>query len=399
MRSGWRLVYALAAAQLVSWGTIYYSFALIVVPMERELGWSPTAINGALSAGLLIAGLAAYPIGRWIDRHGGRAVMTGGSVLGAAGLAAWSQVTGVGVFYAVWLGLGLALAATLYDPVFAVITRTFPESYGRRITVLTLVGGFASTVFIPLTQLLIGTLGWRHALLALALANLVVCLPVHAWGLRLPADDAAPRHARTAARAPRDEAFRRALRHPVFWALALAFTAYSATLSALTFHIFPLLTGRGVPITTVVAAMTLFGPAQVAGRIVLLALGRRTSAAVAGRCAFLVFPGAVTILVLFPAATAAPFVFAILWGAANGILTIVRGTAVPELLWRESYGAINGALTLPANIARGLAPYGAALIWSMTGRYEAVLWTVLAVSAVAASGFWYASWGAVAQRH
>jgi len=396
MRSGWRLVYALAAAQLVSWGTIYYSFSLFVVPMERELGWSPTAINGALSAGLLVAGLAAYPVGRWIDRRGGRAVMTWGSALGAVLLAAWSQVTGVVVFYAVWLGLGLALAATLYDPVFAVITRTFPESYGRRITVLTLVGGFASTVFIPLTQLLIGTLGWRHALIALALANAVICLPVHAWGLRAPAGDGAARAARSPA--PRDEAFRRALRHPVFWALALAFTAYSATLSALTFHIIPLLTQRGVPTATIVAAVATFGPAQVAGRIALLALGRRTSAALAGRCAFLVFPGAVVILVLFPSAAAAPFAFAILWGAANGILTIIRGTAVPELLWRESYGAINGALTLPANIARGLTPYGAALIWSATGRYDAVLWTVLAVSAVAAAAFWYASWGAMTER-
>jgi predicted MFS family arabinose efflux permease len=397
MQRGWKLVNALAAAQLVSWGSIYYSFSLFVVPMEHDLGWSRTALNGALSAGLLVSGLAAYPVGAWIDRGGGRAVMTAGSVLGAVMLAAWSEVADIGAFYVVWLGLGLALAATLYDPVFAVVTRLFPESYGTRITVLTLVGGFASTVFIPLTQLLIGSVGWRHALVALALANVVVCVPVHAFGLRERAG-AAPAAARQVSAAG-DEAFRRALRHPAFWGLALSFTAYAATLSALTFHVIPLLTERGIPTATIVAALAAYGPAQVAGRTALLALRRRATTALAGRVAFLAFPAAIAILLLWPAATAAPFAFTILWGGANGIITIVRGTAVPELMWREGYGAINGALALPANLARGLAPYGAALIWSMAGNYDAVLWAALAGSAIAAGGFWYAAWrGSVKER-
>ncbi len=392
MRSGWRLVYALAAAQLVSWGSIYYSFALFVVPMERDLGWSRTALNGALTAGLLVSALAAYPVGAWIDRSGGRAVMTAGSAFGAVALAVWSEITDIGAFYLVWLGLGLALAATLYEPVFAVITRMFPENYGTRITVLTLVGGFASTVFIPLTQLLIGLVGWRHALVALALANAVICLPIHFFCLRAPPRESAVQARPRPVSPASDEAFRRALRHPVFWGLAVSFTAYSATLSALTFHVIPLLTERGIPTTTIVAALATYGPAQVAGRTALLAFRRHTSAAVAGRAALLTFPGAIAILLLLPASAAAPFAFTILWGAANGIVTIVRGTAVPELMWRESYGAITGALALPVNLARGLAPYGAALIWSAAGNYDAVLWAALGTSAVAAAAFWYASW-------
>jgi hypothetical protein len=141
----------------------------------------------------------------------------------------------------------------------------------------------------------------------------------------------------------------------------------------------------------VIGAVAVFGPAQVAGRIALLALGRRASASRAGRAAFVAFPVSVAILILFPRSIAALFVFSLLYGAANGIITVVRGTAVPELLWRESYGAINGALTLPQNLARAAAPYGAAVIWRAAGNYDAVLYAILAGGIVAAIGFWYAS--------
>jgi predicted MFS family arabinose efflux permease len=385
-RTGWPLVFALAVAQLVSWGSVYYSFSLFVVPMEAELGWSLTQLNGALSFGLLLSGVAAYPVGAWIDRGGGRAVMSLGSALAVVLLAAWSRVTSLGAFYAIWVGLGLALSATLYEPAFAVMTRLHPESYRTRITALTLVGGFASTVFIPVTQLAIGALGWRDALVVLALANLVFCLPVHALMLRDRAAGPAP-----ARGAVFDAAVRRAFRHRVFWALVLCITAYYAAFAAITFHIIPLLEERHVPTATVIGAVAVFGPAQVAGRIALLALGRRATASLAGRAAFVAFPLSVAVLILFPRSIAALFVFSVLYGAANGIVTVVRGTAVPELLWRESYGAINGALTLPQNLARAAAPYGAAVIWRGTGSYDAVLYAILAGGIVAAIGFWYAS--------
>lgn len=390
MRRGWPLVAALALAQLVSWGSIYYSFSLFVVPMEGALGWSREWLNGALSLGLLVSGVLAYPVGALIDRGFGRAVMSLGSLLGAALLALWSGVASVGAFYLLWLGLGAALAATLYDPVFAVLTRRFPESYRTRITVLTLVGGFASTVFVPLTQLFIETLGWRHALIALALCNLVLALPVHALLLG-ETRGAAARHGDDAARARDRAAVRRALRHRAFWALALCFTAYYANFAALTFHIIPLLAERGVAMGVIVGAIAVVGPAQVLGRIVLLALGRRFSAAIAGRIAFVVFPASVALLIAWPRSEAALFAFAALYGAANGVITIVRGLIVPELLGRDAYGAINGALSLPANLARAAAPFGAALLWTWAGGYGAVLWAIIAGGILAAAGFWVAA--------
>jgi predicted MFS family arabinose efflux permease len=391
MRQGWPLVWALAIAQVVSWGSIYYSFSLFVVPMENDLGWSREWLNGALSLGLFASGLVAYPVGALIDRGFGRAIMTAGSLLGAVLLAAWSRVDGIALFYLLWLGLGIALAGTLYEPVFAVLTRRFPESYRTRITALTLIGGFASTVFIPLTQLFITTLGWRHALLALALCNLALALPVHALLLGERPREAAAPSGGAAARELDRAALHRALRHPVFWALALCFTAYYANFAALTFHIIPLLTERDVPMTVTVAAIAVIGPAQVLGRIVLLALGRRLSAATAGRIAFIAFPASVLLLMALPGSQAGLFAFATLYGAANGVITIVRGMAVPELLGREAYGAINGALTLPASVARAAAPFGAALLWTVAGGYGAVLWAILAGGVIAAVGFWYAA--------
>ncbi len=392
MNRGWPLVWALAAAQLVSWGSIYYSFSLFVVPMESELGWSRAALNGALSLGLFISGLVAYPIGARIDRHGGRAVMALGSLVGAVLFAAWSRVDSLALFYAIWLGLGLALAATLYEPVFAVVTRAFPGDYRTRITALTLVGGFASTVFIPLTQLFIDQLGWRGALVALGGCNALIALPVHALllrdGARAGASDDA---ARAETQRVGDAALQRALRHPAFWALAICFTAYYATFSAMTFHIIPLLAERRVPTAIIVAAIATIGPAQVAGRIALLALGRRFSTPLAGRIAFLGLPCSALPLLALPTSIIGLFAFAAIYGAANGIITIIRGTAVPDLLWREGYGAINGALTLPANVARAAAPFGAALVWSAAGSYDAVLWSILLGGVIAAIGFWLAA--------
>jgi predicted MFS family arabinose efflux permease len=389
---GWPLVWALSLAQLVAWGSIYYGFSLFVVPMEAELGWSRISLNGALSLGLLMSGLFAYPVGSWIDRNGGRALMTIGSLTGAGLLVVWSQVESPMVFYAVWIGLGLSMAATLYEPAFAVLTRSFPHSYRTKITALTLVGGFASTVFIPLTQIFIDQLGWRHALIALALCNLVICVPIHALLLRdRQGSGGHPALPKEREREIAADALRRALRHPVFWALAVCFTAYYSTFSALTFHIIPLLTGRRFENSTIIAAIATIGPAQVAGRVVLLALGRRLTTRWVGRIVVLAFPLSVLFLIALPSSVPALFAFAVLYGGANGIMTILRGTAVPDLLWREGYGAINGALAFPSNVAKAVAPFAAALIWRAAGDYDAVLWTIVGGSMIAAAGFWFAA--------
>lgn len=389
-RQGWILVWSLATAQLVSWGALYYGFSLFVVPMEADLGWSRANLNGALSFGLLTAGAFAYPVGTWIDRHGGRWLMTLGSTGGALLLVAWSRVDNLAAFYLIWAGLGLAMAMTLYEPAFVVLTRLFAQSYRTKITAMTLVGGFASTVFIPLTQALISLVGWRDALLVLALIVAVVCIPVHALLLR---DRMADRRDAGTAAAPvmGGEAVRRAMKTPAFWSLLVCFVAYYGTFSAMTFHLVPLLTDRDFPPEVIVTALAVIGPAQVAGRMALLAVGRRMRTTTIGRVVTMMFPVSVMVLILFPHSLVALFVFAALYGTANGVMTIVRGTAIPELLGREGLGAINGAISLPATTSKAAAPLAAALIWAAAGGYGTVLWTVVVGGLVAVLGFWLAT--------
>ncbi|WP_296482976.1 MFS transporter [Rhodoferax sp.] len=188
-----RLVGWLSLAQLISWGSIFYTFALVMAPVERELGLSRAESSLAFSLALLVEGLLAYPVGRWIDRGHERLVMTGGSVLAGVCLLLQGNVTGMVGFYAVWAGLGAAMAAILYAPAFAVVTRRFPNDFRRAIILMTFLGGLASTVFIPLTAWLMALWGWRHAFIALAALHLLVCAPLHGAGAARGAASGAPR--------------------------------------------------------------------------------------------------------------------------------------------------------------------------------------------------------------
>jgi MFS family permease len=379
----WTVVWGVSVAQLISWGTLYYGFAVLVVPMERELGWSRTDLNAALSLGLLTSGLCAFAAGVWIDRHGARGLMTWTSVAGASLLAGWSWIGALHAFYALWALIGVAMAGTLYDPAFAAMTRTFPRDYRRAITAVTLVGGFASTVFIPLIQFLIDRIGWREALLVMAACN-VLCALIH-WFLIPPV--AATEAARNA---PRDrQALRAALRRPAFWGLAVCFTALSLAFTAIVFHFVPLMLERGFEMATIVAGYAVIGPMQVAGRLLFVAVSRALSTRLIGTACFALYPVAIAVLLL-PASDVTLVAFAILYGLPNGIVTIVRGTIVPELFGPAAYGAISGALSTPGILARAAGPVLMAWLWAAAGGYGIVVWTLLVLSLVALA-FWIAA--------
>jgi MFS family permease len=391
-RHPWVMVWTLAVAQVISWGSLYYAFSLFVVPMQASLGWSRPLLNGALSLGLLTTGAVAFPAGAWIDRHGGRAVMTLGSLLGGLLLLAWAQVETPWAFYLIWTLIGASLAGVLYEPAFAVITATFGPDARRAITALTLVGGFASTVFMPLTQLLIATVGWRQALLILGGLNLAVCLPLHA--LFVPAHPAAPlpnappvSHAEAASTTPELQTI---LRGRVFWGLAIWFTTANATASGFVFQFIPLLTTWGVDMAAILTGVALIGPMQVAGRIVLMCFSARLETREIGTAVVILLPASVLALLCLPHEPAWLGLAAALYGAGNGVMTIARGTAVADLIGRTHYGAINGALTLPTMVAKALAPVVTAVIWSAMGDPSLMLWTLLGSALVGAVGFVFA---------
>ncbi|CAB3765284.1 MFS transporter [Paraburkholderia solisilvae] len=385
--SGSAATWALAAAQLVAWGAIYYAFSLFVVPMESAMGWSRTATNAALSVGLLVSGLAAWPVGVWIDRGHGRQIMTWGSVLATAMLALWSQAHSLTTLFIAWIGLGVAMAATLYDPVFAIITRNFPGSFRKRITLITLVGGFASTVFIPLTHGFVDSLGWRDALLALAAINLAICVPLNGLAIGRHTAHTDRTDHKTAIRRDNAAGTQRALRTPTFWALVVCFTAYYATFAALTFHLVPLLTERNVAPAVVIATMAVIGPAQVLARILWFTIGRKVRPSAMGMVITTAFPASVVILMLAGKSPVLLILFAIVYGGANGMMTILRGTIVQDVMWTEGYGAVSGLLSMPSNVAKGIAPISAAAIWSIGRDYVPVECAVLLVSLVSAAAF------------
>jgi len=245
-------------------------------------------------------------------------------------------------------------------------------------------------VFIPVIAWAIEALGWRHALLLMAVCNLVFCLPVHLLMLRdrerplLPDNDAVTPAAD--ARSP----IHRALRHPVFWGLAACYTFYGLMHAMLTFHFMPMFTEYGIPLGIAVSILAVIGPAQVAARILLLA-ARRIDTITTGIIVMAVFVMSILLFLLFPTLVPVLFVFAALYGGANGMMTILRGTAAPDFLGREGVGAINGALTLPASVALAVGPSLAAMIWEASGGYGAVLAAVLAMAVLSAAGFLFAA--------
>lgn len=388
------LITALGIGQICAWGSLYYSFPLIAEAMMAELGWSKTDVYGAATIGLVLAGFLAYPVGVAVDKGHGRVLMGGASLMAGVLLACWSQVDSLLGFYLVIAGIGALQAAALYEPAFAVIARRVGASKARAgITAITLWGGFASTVFIPLVQFLLDHWGWRDALLVLALVNGLVCVIAH-FGFIRPEKDAV--HFTHSSHGPAlttdKQEVRAAFHKPVFWLLMLALTAYAGAFTAFTFHMYPLLLEGGLSTSDVVWAIATIGPAQVAGRILISVFGSRMSMRRIGTFVVAVFPVVFIVLALRPSSMLIVIAVCVVYGASNGIFTIVRGLVVPEMLSRRAYGAINGLLTFPSTLARAFAPVAAALLWSSTMSYGVVVWSIAACAALLTLSFWLAAW-------
>lgn len=383
---GRRLVLLLGLAQMVSWGTLYFTFTVFLAPMHDALGWTRPFLAGGFSLGLLVWALCSFWVGRALDRWPARRVMGAGTVLAAGSLLAWSRVSGETAFLLLWLPMGMAMATTLYDPAFVVLRQAFGDAYQRPIIGLTLIAGFSSTLCIPLAQWGVEHTGWRHTLQVFALAHVLICLPIHArLRVRPPAhapaaavDPAAPVHA---------SAWRMALRMPVFWAVVLAFVAVSLIATVLGAHLIPLLTEKGVPTGRQLLIAALIGPAQVLGRLTMM----RSRPAHPVRIApwtYLAMAAGLALLAL----SSGPLllVFALVYGAANGINTMVRAIAMPELVSRSQYATLNGLMMTPVLLAQASAPWLGALLWRATGGYSAVEWAMVAAALIALAAFAYA---------
>jgi MFS family permease len=382
-RNSWHVILALGITQIVGYGSVFYSFSLLMEPLQQALFSSKSTIVGAFSTALLVSGICATFIGRTIDRIGGRVVMAAGSSVAAILLSALSRVSSVMELYVLYAGLGVAMAAILYEPAFAVLTQIFGPEYRRAISALTLLGGLASSVFWPLTQQLILHFGWRNALLILAACNAMVCVPVHL--LMLPKKPAGKSAAKAVAGVV-SKSLKEVLREPTFYWLGAALVANGLIFTSMAVHMMPILQSKGLSAAAAAGIGALLGPMQVTGRILELTVGKRYSILGIGRLAFCLVPIA---LLIFAVATQTWLLvaFVLCYGLSNGVITIVRGAVPAELFGRDHYGAVAGALATPNMLAQAFGPFLASLLWMATGgNYDRTLIT-LAVIAFAGVGF------------
>jgi predicted MFS family arabinose efflux permease len=373
-----RLVLWLSLAQLITWGGVFYTFSLLLEPVEHDLGLTRSQSSLAFSLALLAEGLAAYPIGRWIDAGHERAVMTACSLLAGLCLLAHSAITGVAGFYAVWAGLGIALAGTLYTPVFAVVTRRYPHDFRRAIITITFLGGLASTVFIPLSAWLIAAFGWRHALWALAALQLAVCAPIHARYLR----DAPPPLVHDRVHVAPASAHLRSAPFLLIGVFAIGMFAVTAALPP---HMISLLRGSGLDERWVIAIPASIGLIQVLGRLLLFFFEHHFDVHAANRLIPTLVPIGLAFLIAGAGHAWGALLFVVLYGLGNGMMTIVKGTAVAQYVSREHVASLNGALGLPMALARALTPWLMGALWSAQSGYTWGLWLLLGMSTVAAA--------------
>ena len=368
-----RLLGILAFTQVVSWGSTYYAIAVLSPSIGNSLQLSEAWVMGAFSAALLLSGLAAPWAGRWLDRHGGRRVMAAGSLTCAAGLAMLATATSTLAYYAAWCVIGVAMALTLYEAAFATIHQAVGDGAKQAISTLTLFGGFASTLFWPLTHALDTAWGWRTTLLLFALLQLLACLPLH---LLLPRHRL--RHATAASTTPPPK-----VRSRGFLLLAAAFSLSSFVYSAMSVHLIGLFHQLGHSMAAAVTFAALIGPMQVGGRLLDRLFSGNLTAGDIGSVALLALPVSIAILLGQGGMAAAAILFCILYGASNGVMTIVRGALPREWFGREHYGAVAGMLAAPSLIFKALGPLAISFALGQGATSAHILALLLLVSAAA----------------
>lgn len=377
---GWWMVAGLSVTVLVSWGVLVYAFSVFVVPMHAELGMSAAALNGAYTTGVVVCGLVAIPAGRWLQRHGARALMTTGSLVAVAGLLGWSQVHTLPEFSVAFCLVGLAMAATLYEPAFAVTTAWFDRRRAHAVLVLTIAGGLSSTVFVPLSSALVTWQGWRAALVTLAVIVAAVTVPVHALLLRrrpadlgLEPDGASPSDrlgepsedsAGAAARARPDR------RTPIlhlrsFWWITTSMTISTAARLAITVTLVSYIAGRGYSLSEAALAAGGVGLFQVVGRVGSTVLRERIPEHRTAIALFvaqgLALPVPLLTIGRGPGATVSILVLVVFFGLGYGLTDLLRGTLVADYYGPDRYARVNGIISTFVFAARAAGPLVAGL--------------------------------------
>jgi len=375
-----RVLTVLCVTEIVSWGVLYYAFPVLAPSIAAETGWSIAVVTAAFSTGLVVSALVGIPAGRWLDRIGPRPVMTLGSLLAVPAVVGIAIAPTLPWFFAAWVLAGVAMAGTLYPPAFAALTRWWGPRRVAALTVLTLLAGFASTIFAPLTAALLGHLQWRHAYLVLAAVLAAVTIPAHLFGLRGRWPDPEPGD-RPAHAAHTPDAIARS--RP-FLLLVAAIALGTFTAFAVVVNQVPLLIERGMSTSTAAWALGLGGLGQVLGRLGYGRLARATGVRTRTVVILALTATATGLLAVLPGPVALLIAAAMLAGAARGVFTLLQATAITDRWGAVHYGRLNGLLSAPALLATALAPWAGAALAQVLGGYPAVFAVLAGLAALAA---------------
>ncbi|MEU5364037.1 MFS transporter [Streptomyces sp. NPDC005925] len=369
---------ALCLTQVTGWGIVYYAFPVLNPQITHATGWPAGATTAAFSAALLVSAIAGIRVGRIIDHRGPRTVMTAGSVLGVLSILIIATAPNPPVFAGGWLLAGLSMATTFYQPAFVALTRWWAPDHIRALTVVTLAGGLASTVFAPVTAVLAAHLSWRATYAVLALVLAVVTVPAHAFALDAPWPTAPPAPAHVTRGADK------AARSRPFWMLAAALTLSAFAVSAVVVALVPLLVERGYSTTEAAWALGLGGAGQTLGRTLYATLARRTGPT--GRTVALVALGSLTTatLALVPGPYGVLAALSVAAGTVRGNLTLLQATAVTDRWGATHYGRLSGLLAAPTTAASALAPFAGAALAAPLGGYPRLFGLLALMSALAA---------------
>jgi MFS family permease len=370
-----RAVCALGIVQITAWGTSYYCLGVLAGPIAADTGWSLGLVYSGFTVALLVMGLISAAAGRAIDRYGARNVMSVGTVVVSASLAALAHARSEAAYFAAWSAVGLGMRLCLYDAAFAALVQVVPSRGRRAISFLTLFGAFASSVFWVLGHYLNEGLGWRQTMLWFALINVTVCLPLTWIGLARREAAGRPEEAGPAAGRDGRPLAGRARR------VAIALFAAIMSLNGFVFGVItvqfvPLLEAAGLGAAAAVWVASLKGFAQFGGRIVEIAFARNLRAITVARLAIGVLPLAFLLLLAAGANLHALIAFTLLMGASQGVITIVRGAVPLALFGAAGYGAVLGLIAMPVLVVNAASPTLFALVvdhWGWTVAQAALL--------------------------
>ena len=401
--AGWRArladpmagaVLALGITQITAWGTSYYCLGVLAGPISLDTGWSRGFVFLGFSVALLAMGLVSSAVGRAIDRRGARAVMTLGTIFVSAGLFALAHVRSEPAYLVVWVFLGVGMRLCLYDAAFAALVQIAPSRGRAAISYLTLFGAFASSVFWVVGHALEQRVGWRQTLVLFALINLVVCLPLHWFGLaRRETDGGAAAPTGAAAASADDPPLEGRARTVGIALFVLIMSLNGFVFGVISVQLVPMLEAAGLATATAVWVASMKGVAQFGGRVVEIAFARNLRAITVGRIAIGVLPPSLLLLLFGTGSLPLIIAFTLLMGASQGVITIVRGAVPLALFGARGYGAVLGVIATPILVVNAGSPTAFAWLvdrWGWrTGRASLLVSCGAAWLAMEVMARWY----------